>query len=506
MAPFWFLLALLLSSVSTNDGAIAYVKPFDSNNLTCPERPCLTLNEYAREKDRYFLNGRSFIFLSGVHQLDLPLHLDYISNISFEVLLDDYVQILLSPLANITWSDCNNITITGLEAYLSGVDDTSFFSSLTFQCTTSSLSRMSFFGNDNLQSTAIRTHTSVVNLNNLRVVGAISIYGAALFAFNSTINIGGQSYFVNNTATQGGAISIIQSTGNLSGNISFDNNIASSSYSTTAFGGAIYCENSVLLFRASVLFQQNRAVSFFAQGGGIFSAPNSVLTFEASSNVVFTENSATFVGGAISVHETNLIMHGKVLFDSNSAGYQFGEGAGGALRGQRNSRIYLNGTKGGIIFQSNYLDMVATSLSSGGAISTIACDVQLDQVLFDRNTAGSNAAIDSSDLSIHIMNCDFYNNTATQNGALRLSGIRNGIATFNGMNNFQWNSAFTGIVVVNSINVSFSGENNFLNNAVTDGTGILSLLTVSSSFICGNLTFYRNEPLMELVCMGFCPM
>ena len=174
MAPFWFLLALLLSSASTNDGAIAYVNPFDTSNLTCPEQPCLTLNEYAREKDRYFLNGTSFIFLSGVHQLDLPLRLDYISNISFEALLDDYVQILLSPLTNITWSDCNNITITGLEVYLSGVDDTSFFSSLTFQRTTSSLSRMSFFGNDSLQSMAIRTHTSVVNLSDLTVVGATS--------------------------------------------------------------------------------------------------------------------------------------------------------------------------------------------------------------------------------------------------------------------------------------------------------------------------------------------
>ena len=111
------------------------------------------------KKNQYFLDGVSFIFLSGLHQLNLRLRLKNISNIPFDVLLDDSVQILLSPMANITWMNCNNITIAGLEVYLSGIEGVrALFSAFAFERTTSFLSRLSFFGNDSLQSIAIKTH------------------------------------------------------------------------------------------------------------------------------------------------------------------------------------------------------------------------------------------------------------------------------------------------------------------------------------------------------------
>ena len=215
-SSFWLALAILFSTAATNDSAtmFAYVNPSSASNVSCPDQPCLMFNDYARENDQYFLDGTSFIFLPGVHQLDLRLRLENISNVSLLTLLDDSVQILLSPMANITWIDCNNITITGLEVYLSGQPayvSGSLFSALAFQRTSSFLSRLSFFGNDSWESTAIRTHSSVVNLRDVMVSGARSMYGAALIAFNSIINFVGQIHFLNNTAIQGGAVVISQS-------------------------------------------------------------------------------------------------------------------------------------------------------------------------------------------------------------------------------------------------------------------------------------------------------
>lgn len=175
-----------ISAASSTDGTTAYhyVRPFSAHNVTCPDQPCLTFNDYAREKDQYFLDGISFIFLSGLHQFDLQLQLENLSNVSFDTLLDDSVQMLLSPMANITWIDCNNITITGLEVYLSGAKGVrALFSAFFFKRTTSFLSRLNFFGNDSLQSCNI--HSSVIKLSDVTVTGATSFLGAALVIFNS---------------------------------------------------------------------------------------------------------------------------------------------------------------------------------------------------------------------------------------------------------------------------------------------------------------------------------
>ena len=80
MTTLWLLIAVLfrIPTASTNDGAIAYyyVRPFSAHNVTRPDQSCLTFNEYAREKDKYFLDGTSFIFLSGLHELSLQLWLE----------------------------------------------------------------------------------------------------------------------------------------------------------------------------------------------------------------------------------------------------------------------------------------------------------------------------------------------------------------------------------------------------------------------------------------------
>ena len=236
--------------------------------LPCPDQPCLSFNEYAREKDRYILDGTTFVFLSGVHQLDLRLRLENVSNISLGPLEGDgSVQILLNPMVNISGLDSNNVTITGLDIFLSGLpNDESLFSSLALQNITNCLlSRLNFFGNDSWQSKAIRTHSSVVNLSDVMVSGVGSLYGAALIAFNSTIDFIGHNSFVNNRASQGGgAVYIIQSVVSFRGNVSFISNIVFST-SNLALGGAIHCQTSILSFSGSALFMRNFAASLNLQ-------------------------------------------------------------------------------------------------------------------------------------------------------------------------------------------------------------------------------------------------
>ena len=505
---FWLLLTVLISAPSTNDGAIAYVR--SSNHATCPDQPCLMLNEYAREQDQYFLDGASFVFLPGIHQLDLQLQLENISNVSLSVLEEDgSAQILLSPMVNITWLDSKNITITGLEVFLSGQsDDGSLFSALVFTNSSSLLSNLSLFGNDRLQSTAIRTNSSLVELSDVVVSGATSMYGAALFAFNSTINFAGNNYFVNNTATQGGAMSIGQSVANFYGNTSFVNNTAiqggaitfnqsvthfrgnilfvnntafTSNFYPLALGGAIYCENSVLSFSSSVIFQHNQAVAIYwgAKGGGILAEQNSVLKFETSSSVAFTKNSAMFWGGAISISESELKIHGKTLFEGNFA--RFG---GGALRGEVNSRIFCSSRGEKIVFQSNHVG--DEKLTFGGAIFTQSSHLVLEGIIFERNMAKNGGAISSEGFILHISTCDFHNNTSSlSGGAVYLTRVN---AVFDGTNNFQWN-----VANVNSVNMTFSGENiNSSSNSVVERGGAIYTIDGTIS-LSGSQRFILNS-------------
>ena len=463
---FWLLLTVLISAPSTNDGAIAYVR--SSNHATCPDQPCLMLNEYARQRDQYFLDGASFVFLPSIHQLDLQLRLENISNVSLSVLEEDgSAQILLSPMVNITWLDSTNITITGLEIFLSG--QSSFFSALVFGNTTSFLSKLSLFGNDSFQSTAIRTHTSVVKLSVVMVSGATSMYGAALVAFNSTINFTGQNYFVNNTATQGGAMSIRQSVANFHGNVSFVNNTATQgsamaisqsvvnfhgdilfvnntaytpNFIAFALGGAIFCEGSVVSFSGSVLLQQNQAVAEFeAKGGGISAQLNSILTFKPSSSVRFIENTATSWGGAISISGSELTMRGKASIEAN-----FAVLGGGALIAEENSTILCNSnsSRERIIFRNNHVGSGVQA--QGGAIYTESSDLELEGILFERNTAGSGGAILVGNSKINFKNSNDHN-TFQANVAVVRGGAfyaTDSTISLSGAPRFSCNSAYQG--------------------------------------------------------------
>ena len=106
---FWFL--LIITSVTTHYAILstsaekAFVRP--SENMSCLSQPqCLTLNDYASEPNHYFVDNTTFLVLPGIHQLDIQLHLENVSDISFQLVndevQDDTVKVFLGPLVNIT--------------------------------------------------------------------------------------------------------------------------------------------------------------------------------------------------------------------------------------------------------------------------------------------------------------------------------------------------------------------------------------------------------------------
>ena len=295
----WLLLTYIIivdvSALCAKDDVVYYVRPSGTSTLPCPDRPCIILNDYAREKTQYFLDDTSFVFLSGVHHLDFQLELENISNVSLCAFNDSgSAQIFLSPIINVTWLNSNNISVSGLRIFLSGTSDgVSHFSALVFTNTTSFFLKLSLLGNDSWQSTAIKIKSSIVELKDIDVFDATSSYGAALFVRNSTVNIIGQNFFINNIATvggaifinhysvisfggnnsffnnTGGAIYIIYSVINFYGDVLFANNTLNDSILVTC-GGAIYCgQSTVLSFNSSALFYRNKAITIAGQGGGI---------------------------------------------------------------------------------------------------------------------------------------------------------------------------------------------------------------------------------------------
>ena len=162
MSPFWLLLAAVVHCPvfpTAVNAELAFVRPNSSVSCASPQqRPCLTFNEYAQQVDQYFVDNTTFLFLPGTHELNVPLNLKDLSNISFAPLNDldaQNVQILLSPSANITWTNCENIEISGFVFilsgqfnFLSGSDTLDLVSTeLIFQGTTAFLTNLTLIGN-----------------------------------------------------------------------------------------------------------------------------------------------------------------------------------------------------------------------------------------------------------------------------------------------------------------------------------------------------------------------
>ena len=491
---FWLLLTIHYSSLPT-DAETVYVRPQGNGSRSdCPAQPCLTLNDYAREVNQlqYFQENTIFKFLPGIHHLDIHVQLEHISNIAF-IALSDHSSVntyvfLGSFSVNISWTECYNVKVSGL-SFIGGHLEVRFlFSVLIFHRTVNvSLSQVTLFG---IQSTAIEAHSSQVNFSDLTVSGATGHSGAALVAWNSTLDFHGRNVFSNNVGAKGGAMAFYKSVAVFRGNNLFLNNTATvsaheASLSSRPRGGAIFCNNSIASFQGYAVFKQNRATSptqrFAGEGGAVAAVSGSSVLFHMSANVLFAYNSAKFVGGALSINASNLFLQGQVLFEENSA-----ISAGGAVIGSHNSSIFCTGK------YIKFLKNSANNFGFGGAIYSFSSKIQLKEIHFEGNAAKNGGAIYyAGGPYLYTSKCVFVNNTAISFAGAAYIQYSTTTAFDGGY--FKWNSAFkVGAIATVHTNITFRGVNVFLYNNATKGSGCLSISS-SNAFLDGNSTFQGNH-------------
>ena len=468
MSSFWLLLIAVTHFTTTINAELAFVRP--NSSVSCAsspqQRPCLTFNEYAQQINQYFVDNTTFLFLPGTHELDAPLNLKNLSSISFVPLNDLDAQILLSPSANITWTNCEDIEISGLILIINGELSTSesaadlFSAGLNFQETTAFLTTLTLIGNGTRLFASV-CNSSDIHIGDLEVTGTkaalleaaystVAFYGQNSFnslminnfnfimaLYDCHCNFSGNISFVNSTFIT--AINIIttctdqaysDSISNIiiSGNLSFANNTFKNSERVVA--GAIVFDCSTNTISGNILFINNA----LPQGGSL------VRFYEAfcyiPGNISFLQNDIIYYmnskrqdfdydsGAPILSYNSMLFISGVALFVRNRAIAQGKDTSGGAIYAISWSRVIFEETSS-VSFIEN------SAASYGGAIYIMRSNLTMNgRVLFESNFAGlgggaiaiNNARPNySPSIIISVINCIgksiiFRNNTSHGSG------------------------------------------------------------------------------------------
>ena len=91
----YLLLLLVTVTVFSHCGATEYyVRPTESTNTSCPAgQSCFTLNHYTSDSNNYFKSNTVFKFLPGTHQINRPLQIRNVHNVSL-IALDQTPHIM----------------------------------------------------------------------------------------------------------------------------------------------------------------------------------------------------------------------------------------------------------------------------------------------------------------------------------------------------------------------------------------------------------------------------
>ena len=457
---------LFFCSIAPTDAEIFYVKPGD--DMYCTYQPsCLALNEYVAQKEQYFLDNTTFMFLPGIHQLDVQLNVENLSNISFIGREEPLVQVSLSETVNITWINCDNIELSRLVFLVEG-DQLEMISALYFHRTIGILSYLSFLGNGSNTFRAIFLNDSnEIMINNIHVSGATSDRGAALYGLRSVVNLYGNNSFTNNMAFgEGGAVALLGCNSNFFGNISFMNNTANDGGAVLIFGGT---HN---LF-GNFSFEENLGTH---SGGAVVLLSDSKVNIVGS--ISFINNSATNgIGGAVVILSGRQNISGKIDFANNRAFL------GGGLWASEGSETFISGN----------ISFIYNTANNGGAMSLVDSTTEIyGNISFQRNTAQSNGGVVSISNGSHSISGDisFVSNMAESGGAVSITGGNDHVVS--GRISFVNNSATTdgGALYITGSSVCLSGNISFVGNSASDG-GAVSM-SKSKNNISGSILFVTN--------------
>ena len=177
---------------------------------------------------------------------------------------------------------------------------------------------------------------------------AMSYGGAMDVEAVQYLNMGGRNYFEGNNAESGGAFDIYSVTMVF---ICGDNNVFQGNSATN--GGTAYVYNATVHFCGNNTFAKSIADN---QGGAIYTIAATII-FNGTNMILFSNNTATFDGGAITNIDSQMKLYGKIQFENNSAN----KGNGGAMALYGASKFILNPLTT-VDFLENYAN------SDGGAM------------------------------------------------------------------------------------------------------------------------------------------
>ena len=423
-----FLISLLLPQPQT--ATLNYVTPTDG----CPgdKTPCYTLEEYANQQDTYFINNSTFYFFPGLHKLEDSIRIINTNNLSF-CGYNEMVKIAFNSAATIQWENCSDIEIKSLVITL--VDD--FTYSIVFECTHSvEMFNISILGNGNNGCSSILSNTSMLNITNSQFIGIHGCLGAALMIISSSITFTGSNTFKNNIAMYGGAIYLHNSVliiqadrANFFTNNSIKRykdscstcNLVQQIEANHGCGGAVYSTFSTIRLtgQSKVTFSENKALPttgdyyYYGYGGALAIVNGSFIT---KVSVLFYNNKAENLGGAILLEDVNSKFLGSITFDNNTAD------TGGALHiAHTNISFNVDQSENNLsssitTFQNNIAYYFGGAIEGDKSILTFA-----KSVLFEANTVhGYGGAMSLSDTSKLILapklNISFTNNHAYYSG------------------------------------------------------------------------------------------
>ena len=347
--------------------------------------------------------------------------------------------------------------------------------------------------------------------------------GVSIYVINQTIYLQENILFQNNTAENGAGIYMEDHSTVIFGK---NSDVMFIQNSADYNGGAVFLRN-----HSSIIFDQNSIATFNdndATSGIIYSKVKSNVTFQATSQVTFINNSVKCHGSAIyssGSYPITFTGNSKVEFISNVIrGYCNGFSNGGTIYSKR-SHIHFEGNSI-TLFRNN----VANKRSGGGAIRTIHSPIYFDGnsiTLFSDNVVygGIGGAIYSTDHSSISLKgnstTEFTNNIASTGGAIRcdqgfLSFKQNSTAVFSSNTDgaiytlysslsFEDNSTtkFTnnagGALYLQNDFISFKGNSTteFTNNTAVNGSAIHCSYNGSISFENNSITEFINNTATE---------
>ena len=453
---------LVVSSASTQD--IHYITPYSSSSQVCPSQPCLTLEQYTQQVDRYFTTGATFVFLEGNHSLHIPLELTHISNLSLTGAENDS-SISIKYREYISFFNATNINIETLTFERNA----KYESALIFDhCDDIYISKSVFLSGKPSGSSALFSHDSNITITDCLFEDNINnLDGGAIFANSQTNLIIIGNNFTRNGARTGGAIYASESSVILKGSTinNFSQNFCSKGRSNFNFnnaGGAIYCTKCTLNITGRNFFENNECFRF--QTGGIISINIGWLAI--SGVALFHNNKAN--KGTIILYCFHVRMKGNgIEFKNSSMGIYMANSM--QTHDAENNCRYCKGNNNSKYCTSRDEKMLISASFRNSRNSSAIKMINVQCISFQNVTiTGGTIAI-----SIHLSSVEF-NGTNVFSGCERaLSITYHSNVVFNG-NTSIYHTRSNGVILNDFSSLSFRGYTVFHNNSGHEGGAVRS--------------------------------